>query len=249
MLLSAPTLGTAQAYPYDFPDESPSRVLFVGNSYLYYNDSLHNHVKRIVAEFNNEPLEYKSATIGGARLSHHDLTSHLDYQKLGISAPFEWVVLQGGSSETLSPANLVNFEREVRKKTKQARERGTAIALYMTHAYVAPHKRTAPGMQDVIQAGYENVAQTLKIPVIPVGVAFARAYEERPDIALHKAFDGTHPNLLGTFLAANVVVASIYQYDVSTSDYNYFDVIPDKEATYLRSIAQEVVNQYYGRNQ
>ena len=26
------------------------RILFVGNSYLYYNDSLHNHVKRMVQE-------------------------------------------------------------------------------------------------------------------------------------------------------------------------------------------------------
>jgi hypothetical protein len=27
-----------------------NRVLFVGNSDLYYNDGLHNHVKRMVAE-------------------------------------------------------------------------------------------------------------------------------------------------------------------------------------------------------
>ena len=27
---------------------SPQRLLFVGNSYLYYNDSLHNHVRRMV---------------------------------------------------------------------------------------------------------------------------------------------------------------------------------------------------------
>jgi hypothetical protein len=26
----------------------PERVLFVGNSYLYYGDSLHNHVRRMV---------------------------------------------------------------------------------------------------------------------------------------------------------------------------------------------------------
>ena len=28
----------------------PQRVLFVGNSYLYYNDSLHNHVERMAME-------------------------------------------------------------------------------------------------------------------------------------------------------------------------------------------------------
>ena len=29
--------------------DNPTRVLFVGNSYFYYNDSLHNHVQRMVA--------------------------------------------------------------------------------------------------------------------------------------------------------------------------------------------------------
>ena len=27
--------------------EYPNRILFVGNSYLYYNDSIHNHVNEL----------------------------------------------------------------------------------------------------------------------------------------------------------------------------------------------------------
>ena len=30
-------------------ETSLTRVLFIGNSYLYYNDSLHNHVKRMAS--------------------------------------------------------------------------------------------------------------------------------------------------------------------------------------------------------
>ncbi len=30
--------------------DQPNTVLFVGNSYLYYNNSLHNHFKRMVEE-------------------------------------------------------------------------------------------------------------------------------------------------------------------------------------------------------
>ena len=48
------------------------RILFVGNSYLYYNDSLHNHVKRMVQEKfpkRKKLLSYKSSTIGGSRLA------------------------------------------------------------------------------------------------------------------------------------------------------------------------------------
>jgi len=29
---------------------APKRVLFVGNSYLYYGDSVHNHVRRIAEQ-------------------------------------------------------------------------------------------------------------------------------------------------------------------------------------------------------
>ena len=49
---------------------NPTRVLFIGNSYLYYNDSLHNHVRRMVEESfpdKIDELEFKSATIGGSK--------------------------------------------------------------------------------------------------------------------------------------------------------------------------------------
>ena len=31
-------------------NKSPERLLYIGNSYLYYNDSLHNHVRRMLEE-------------------------------------------------------------------------------------------------------------------------------------------------------------------------------------------------------
>ncbi|MEZ5658337.1 MAG: hypothetical protein R3E83_07325 [Burkholderiaceae bacterium] len=49
--------------------ENPMRVLLVGNSYLYYGDSLHNHLRRMVMAADpstEKQLKYKSATIGGA---------------------------------------------------------------------------------------------------------------------------------------------------------------------------------------
>lgn len=38
-------------------NSNPERILFVGNSYLYYNDSLHNHVRRMAEEMNPENRE------------------------------------------------------------------------------------------------------------------------------------------------------------------------------------------------
>ena len=31
-------------------DTHPKRILFIGNSYLYYNVSIHNHVKRMLVD-------------------------------------------------------------------------------------------------------------------------------------------------------------------------------------------------------
>ena len=53
------------------PVDTPTHVLFVGNSYFYYGDSLHNHVRRMVDAARPgfyDQAKFKSATIGGATL-------------------------------------------------------------------------------------------------------------------------------------------------------------------------------------
>ena len=57
--------------------EYPKRILFVGNSYLYYNDSVHNHVERMLIEhYEDQDIITKSATIGGSRLHNHNIDQH-----------------------------------------------------------------------------------------------------------------------------------------------------------------------------
>jgi len=77
------------------------RVLFIGNSYLYYNDSLHNHVERMAKERHPASLtsgfEFKSATIGGASLKHHNIDWLLTPGQIGVEDPFQAVVMQGAS--------------------------------------------------------------------------------------------------------------------------------------------------------
>ena len=66
----------------------PQRVLFVGNSYLYYNDSLHNHVERMAMErYPNKPggFAFTSATIGGVKLKHHNINWLLSTENIGLN--------------------------------------------------------------------------------------------------------------------------------------------------------------------
>ena len=85
----------------------------------------------------------------------------------------------------------------------------------MIHAYVDPHEDADPKMIKNIKKMYIDAGNDNNVLVIPVGIAFENAYKKRPNVQLHKQFDGTHPNLLGTYLASCVVLASITHTSVS----------------------------------
>ena len=118
----------------------------------------------------------------------------------------------------------------------------------MTHAYVEPDIRYQPNLIDRIRPAYVSVGNELNSLVIPVGLAFERAYAKRPQIRLHKAFDGTHPSLLGTYLAACVVFQSIYGTSTVGMDYDYFGAIDEDDAVFLRGVADETVRAFFGRH-
>jgi hypothetical protein len=229
---------------------SPQRILFVGNSYFYYNDSLHNHVRRIVEEVQPDleaSLQYKSATIGGAALWHHAINNLLAPAKLGVDKPFDLVIFQGGSAEVLSDKRREIFYKTAKFYTEKARETGAEVAFYMTHAYVPPHKRAKAGLIDTISRSYISVGEKNDALVIPVGFAFDRAYKARPDIQLHKSFDGSHPSMLGTYLAACVVYLSVYGGSIDHLTYTYYGEVDEADAKFLRQIATETVSDFFER--
>ena len=118
----------------------------------------------------------------------------------------------------------------------------------MTHAYVKPDKRFEPNLlTEKIQPTYVSVGNELNALVIPVGLAFEHAYEQRPDIELHKTSDGSHPSLLGTYLAACVVYQSIYGRSTVGVDYDYFGALDPDDAKFLQTVADATVGEFYGR--
>ena len=95
-------------------NKKPERVLYIGNSYFYYNDSLHNHVRRMLEEYYSKNIDrrsYKSITISGATLSDHNIKHSLDYKSLRMQDPFELVIVHGGSGETFNENRRKNFSK------------------------------------------------------------------------------------------------------------------------------------------
>ena len=229
--------------------DEPGTILFIGNSYLYYNDSLHNHFKRIVEEHKSDfdgSASVKSSTIGGSRLKHHDVERLIQPKAISSIDKFELVILQGGSSEPLSETSRKEFSYFAKKHIDSIKRNKSEAALYMTHAYVKPHKRTMKNQIGLISDTYTKVGNENQVIVIPVGLAFDLAYREKPNIKLHEP-DGTHPNLLGTYLAACTVFASIYDKSPIGIKYDYFGAINDQDKKFLQRIADEATSDYYNK--
>ena len=76
-------------------------------------------------------------------------------------------------------------------------------------------------------------------------IAFENAYEKNPDIVLHKEYDGSHPSLLGTYLAACVVFSSITHKSPLQIKYDYFGKIAEDDKKFLQKVAKNTVEDFY----
>jgi hypothetical protein len=229
---------------------NPERVLFVGNSYYYYNNSLHNHVSNLVKAADpalGAKLQFKSATIGGSALHQHNIAHLTEPGRIGVSQPFQWVVMQGGSGEPLSVARREVFRKTAATHAELVKARGGQVALYMTHVYVKPHKQQKATNIQATESLYVEVGNEIGALVIPVGLAFEEAYRRDPDLKLHHP-DGTHPSLLGTYLAACTTYAVLYAQTPVGNVYRAEGAIDEALATRLQQVAQDVVTQFFQRH-
>ena len=239
-------------------NSNPERVLFVGNSYYYYNNSLHNHVSDLVKASDaalGARLQFKSSTIGGAALNHHNMAHLTEPGRIGVTQPFQWVVMQGGSAEPLSQSRREIFRQTAMTHAEMVKARGGQVALYMTHAYVKPHRLASPQNITATESMYVEVGNEIGALVIPVGLAFREAYQRFPNLKLHLP-DGTHPSLLGTYLAACTTYATLYGRSPVGVKYNKLDpsylshganAIDEATATQLQQVAQDVVTEFFQR--
>jgi hypothetical protein len=230
--------------------DTPKRLLLIGNSYLYYGDSLHNVLRRLVIADNpaiTKSLQYKSATIGGASLDHHNIDWLTKPGQIGVKEPFELVILQGHSAAAINDKQGAVHIDAAKKASALIAERGGKVALYMPHSYVAPHKQAAPVNDQKNRDYYVKLGNELNALVIPVGLAFAEAYKRDPQIKLHKAYDGSHPSRAGTYLAAATVYAALYGRSPVGNTFDAFGEVDPKTRLFLQQVAWDTVKQFYSR--
>jgi hypothetical protein len=191
------------------PTPKPIRILFIGNSYTYFNN-LPDVIAKLADAGHQKKVEFVMQAPGGWRLKDHwdrgDLRKALQNQK------WDYVVLQDQSQ--LGDNHVVdgkprittdeNFHPSAVEIAKAIRDAGAIPVFYLTWA-----KKSVPEDQAMIDNAYFRAAKETKSIVAPVGIAWTDVRTKDPSIQLYIA-DGSHPTSAGTYLAACVFYATIF---------------------------------------
>ena len=175
-----------------------SRLLFIGNSFIFRND-----LPGLIAQMAPHKIESQTIVAGGASLRLH-LNNGAIKTALG-EAKYDIVILQEQS--TLPIKNTKRFHENVREVQALINESGAQTALYQTWA-----RQNASETQETLNAAYETIAREIGALLIPVGAAWQAARTAQSDLPLYDA-DGSHPAPLGSYLAACVFVATLWNKD------------------------------------
>ncbi|HPW29977.1 MAG TPA: hypothetical protein PLL01_11365 [Rhodoferax sp.] len=244
------TVATAPATAAAPTDAPPKALLWAGNSFFYYNNSMHGHVGAMLGATGVKGVRQTSVTISGAGINWHDLASY--FKPGGMASysfvannevvfntfdrPYDAVMMMDCSQCPIHPQLKPIFFDTARKHAATARANGAQPMLFMSWAY-----QDKPEMTDQLAAEYIVAGRENKALVVPAGLAFAKSIAKRPDINLY-ASDKRHPSLAGTYLGAAVVLATVFK--MSPVGISYTAGLAPDVAQHLQNTAWETVQNF-----
>jgi hypothetical protein len=233
----------------------PASALWIGNSFFYYNNSMHGHVGQFIAAgmpgFRHRAT---SVTISGSGFDWHDVDSYFRPNAIGnysfdasnnvvfnkIERLFDVAIMMDCSQCPLHPQLAPVFAKFAKGNAETVRRHGARPVFFMSWAY-----QDKPEMTAQLADAYTREANANDAFVIPAGLAFARSVAQRPEVNLY-APDKRHPSLAGTYLGAATVYAALFKRSPVGSSYTAG--LDPAVARHLQSVAWETVQAYYRSN-
>jgi len=196
---------------------TPVKVLFVGNSYIYYND-LPGAVVALAEARNERPkLIVDQVTVGGATLE--SLWADGSAAAKVRSTDWDVVVLQerrGRPVDRTGPDGFGGdygrntlFVPYARKFNQAIRDRGAITMFLMTWKVPA----LADTTQDLWTDSIDALAKDLKAEVSPAGRALEMVLRQKPTFPFYADGYPGHPTPVGTYLVACCFYAALYGKD------------------------------------
>ena len=162
--------------------------LFVGNSFYYYNNSMHSYFLDLLRAANpQEAKQYRatSATISGSGLNWHDMEGYFNAGMASYSfgpnnevsfnsfdKPFDVVIMNDCSQCPVHPQLSGLFSEYVKKHGDTVRKHGAVPVLFMTWAYA-----DKPDMTEQLARAYTKAGNENDMLVVPAGLAFAKRHQ------------------------------------------------------------------------
>lgn len=236
---------------------APKALLWVGNSFFFFNNGAHRFARRLLQKAPNPP-KYRGnlVAINGASLSWHDLESY--FRPNAISSysfsndgkntvkfrdPAEqlWdsVLLHDSSQGPIHPVLGEDFKRFAKIDADICRKHGATPIFVISWAYADHPEMTSQLADAILTAANDNDAIA-----VPVGLAFALAREKDPVCPLYIG-DNRHPTPAGSYLLALTVIATLFKIDVRTIEFDC--EIEPTLAKFLRDVAEETVTRFFSR--
>lgn len=233
----------------------PASVIYIGNSFFYYNNGMHSMVGNMSSEgVKGHKFRSSLVTIGGSGLDWHDVESYFRPNGIGkysfvgnnevvFNPPggklFEVAVMMDCSQCPVHPTLKTIFTEYAKKHSDTVRKHGAVPVFFMSWAY-----QDAPEMTQTLADAYTTAGNANKALVIPAGLAFARSIAQRPDVNLYVA-DKRHPSPEGSYLAAATTYAALF--NKSPVGLKFSAGLKPDVAAHLQQVAWDTVQQYLGR--
>jgi hypothetical protein len=223
--------------------ETPEEILFIGNSLTYYNGGLDHHLMELVSSA-DPPLEIQAESFVRPGKPLEWIWEHTKAREIIAEGDYDLVVLQ----DALHHSGVESFHEYTRLFTEEIRAAGAEPLLFMTWA------RQKLSTNEISQA-FGDIADELDLEVAPVGLAWARAIEERPELDMYR-FDLLHPSIHGSYLAVCVFYATMFEQSPVGLTYlaahqdgaRYDDAVTEEQAAFLQRIAWETVQDYQAQD-
>ena len=186
-------------------------ILFVGNSYTFYNN-MPSIVTKISQSINSEYiLNTHQITFGGATLERHwKKQEALNEIKKG---KWDYVVFQGQSTSMLWNGGVKSFDTHLKKFSDEIKKTNTKIILFSTwprqknNSYYKKSALTYSKALNQIQKQYYKFAQKYNTGIVYTGTPFYKANEMGIETYSN---DGSHPNLNGSYIVALSFVKNFF---------------------------------------
>ena len=234
--------------------DNPKSVVFIGNSFFYYNNGVHKPTLGMVKA--NSDLgkghRFRNITINSSSLEWHDVESYVTNEKIGSFSitsknkykkyepeNYDLAIMMDCSQCPVHPDRKDLFNFYVDQHSKTLREYDVEPSLLMTWAY-----KDKPDMLEGLASAYIAAGNKNNIAVFPVGLAFKLSQKENPSIELFTP-DKRHPSKAGTYLMAAVIYSSIYNVSPVNNSYDYGIGIENQRK--LQETAWRTLLRYQGK--